>query len=199
MAKRPARTTAQVHRPFDRGRWAEIIAGSLLVVTMVGLFSFVQPRPDPLPEMPAEWAAYADFSQDMPNISTAERIGQVTTRTTGSDVLQVLGAAPDEAESAIAALCETGQFSKNSLPAGMALTAHFDEGANDGAGQLVSVSVRPDALTTLLATRRPDGTFMTSTLTARVFSSSRRIAGTIETTLADGNDDDQRLVLRVDV
>ena len=185
MIRNSTKTPARVDRRFRPSRKAELIAGGLIVLAMLVLFALVRPTSDaPSPAAP-DWLTYSDFSQDMPTISTAERVGTITRRAQASDVLEVLGASSEDADSAMDALRETGLLSRSKLAAGTVLTAYFDEAANEGLGELVSVSLRVDPRTTLLATRKPDGSFMTSTLTARVFDGTRRIAGTIETTLAD--------------
>ena len=185
MADTSPRTAARVDRRFGRKHAAELAAAGVLLALMVVMFSFVKPQAEPEADTMAEWEYYADFSEDMPQISTAERIGLVTARTGAVDVLQVLGASSDESTRAVAALRSTGKLTQGRISSGTPLTAHFDEAANDGEGQLVSVSLRADPRTTLMATRQPDGGFLASTLTARVFTGSRRVSGTIETTLTD--------------
>lgn len=183
MSDTSHRAHARVDRRYGHSRTAELVAGGFLLALMVVMFSFVKPQAAQEADTLADWEYYADFSEDMPQVSTAERIGLVTAGADAKDVLEVLGASTDDADRAVRALKATGKIVRNRIAVGTPLTAYFDEAAQDGAGQLVSVSMRADTRTTLLATRQPDGTFHATALTARVFTGSRRVSGTVDTTL----------------
>ena len=70
MADTSPRTAARVDRRFGRKHAAELAAAGVLLALMVVMFSFVKPQAEPEADTMAEWEYYADFSEDMPQIST---------------------------------------------------------------------------------------------------------------------------------
>ena len=180
------RKPAQVDRRLVSSRKIEALVAGLVVFGMLALFILVRPDnmgSDPLVDAGVETI---DFRDELPDGQTVERFGQVTSGASAADVLEVLGASPEDAERAVKALRETGIVDRKRMRPGIALTAHFDESIlTDGLPQLIAVSMKPDAKRMILATRRTDGSFFGSVLEARLVTSHRRISGTIETTLGE--------------
>jgi murein DD-endopeptidase MepM/ murein hydrolase activator NlpD len=71
------------------------------------------------------------------------------------------------------------------LRPGSPFLAYFDDTGEDGQMILSGVSIRIDPKTTLAATRREDGSYFASVLTAKTTIALRRISGEIGTSLAD--------------
>jgi murein DD-endopeptidase MepM/ murein hydrolase activator NlpD len=175
-----------VDRTLRRHHVLERAMAVVVVVGMIALFVLVRPQASASLASGGAAQALIDFRENMPQASTANRIGQVTSGAAAADVLEVLGASPEDAAAAVAAIRQTGLVDRNRMRPGTALTAYFDESTLDGeASRLIAVSVKPNPKNTLLATRQADDSFFVSVLTARLVTSHRRIAGTVETTLPD--------------
>lgn len=183
MRQQPQRP-ARVDRSLRPHHAAERTVVALIVLGMLTLFIFVRPQ-QPANLTGAEAAqAILDFRDNMPDASTAERIGQVTSGAAAADVLEVLGANATDAAAAVAALRQTGLVDRKRMRPGTALTAYFDESRMEGeTSRLIAVSIKPNAKNTLLATRQADDSFFVSVLTARLVTSHRRAAGVIDTDL----------------
>jgi murein DD-endopeptidase MepM/ murein hydrolase activator NlpD len=182
--KQQMQRPARVDRSLRPHHVAERAVAGLVVLGMLILFVFVRPQ-QPASLTSADAAqAMLDFRDNMPEASTAERIGQVTSGAAAADVLEVLGASATDAAAAVAALRQTGLVDRKRMRPGTALTAYFDESTMDGeTSRLIAVSIKPNAKNTLLATRQADDSFFVSVLTARLVTSHRRAAGVIETDL----------------
>ncbi len=184
MAQTDTRKPVRVQRLHTPQRKLEAAVAATLVLAMVVLFLTV--RPD---ENRASFGnaaqALLDFREEVPQTSTAQRIGQVTSRANPIDVLQVLGATEADARAAVDALTKPGLLNLKKLKSGTALTAHFDEGAEETGPRLIALSLKTEATKTLMATRGADDKFSGTVLTSRLSTSFRRIAGVIETNLAD--------------
>lgn len=179
------RQAVAVKRHEGTARRAEAIAAACVVVAMVGFFFFARSRaPEAATPMAVEITnVAADFRDITPKSTTIERIGRVTSSATAVEVLEVLGASQDDAKAAMAALRETGQVKPKRIARGTVLTAFFDEATSDE--RLVGLSFKIDSGRTLMASRRTDGSFFATVLSARLNVSHQRAAGTITTTLAD--------------
>ncbi|WP_084142105.1 M23 family metallopeptidase [Hyphomonas johnsonii] len=186
MAKSPSKRPVSVNRSLSPYHTLERVVAGMVILGMLGLFLLVRPTPPEEPGNGNAAQAMLDFRSNLPETSTAQKIGQVTAGAAAADVLEVLGASVEEAEAAVSALRETGLVDRKRMRPGTALTAYFDESTLDGdAARLIAVSIKPDKKNTLLATRQADDSFFVSVLTARIMTSHRRVAGTIKTRLAD--------------
>jgi murein DD-endopeptidase MepM/ murein hydrolase activator NlpD len=76
------------------------------------------------------------------------------------------------------------------LRPGSPFIAYFDDTGPDEMPVLTGVSIRIDPKTTLAATRREDGTYFASVLSAKTSIALHRISGEISTTLADAIHDE---------
>lgn len=188
------RRTAAVKRPVSvkrykpRTRVIEAIAAIAVIALMVGVFFIVGPSNAIASSDQIDTPSIrADFRDETPHQASIERIGRVTGNATATDVLEVLGASQDDAKSVMAVLRDSKLIKRERLPRGTQITAFFDDEdlSKDSAARLVGVSVKLDATHSVVASRRADGSFFTTTLTARLTVDHRRIAGTIKTTLGD--------------
>ncbi len=183
MAQFETRKAVAVQRLATPARKLEALAAAGIILTMITIFFVVQPKAaDERFGNAAQ--ALLDFREEVENTSTAERIGQVTSKAGPADVLQVLGASEVEAKAAVEALKKTGLLNLKKLKAGTALTAHFDESGEDAVPRLIAVSLKTDPAQTLMATRNAEDGFHGSILTARLNTTHKRLAGTIDTTLS---------------
>ncbi len=174
---------ARVDRRFATSRTAERLAALGIIVLMAALFCLMPGRSE---EMGAVSSfASLDLREVAPARDMTERTGHVTASVTATDALEVLGATSADAAAATSALRATSPFGQKRLRAGTALTAFFETDDTGLATRLIAVSVKPDAKTTVLATRRDDGSFIANVLLARLSLQHRRLAGKIDTTLAD--------------
>ncbi len=182
--KRPAkRAPVSVDRRHVVSRTAERVAALAIIILMGGLFWLMPGRTSQAGE--ALPFAALDLRELAPAPDMSERTGRVTDNVTATDALEVLGATAADAAAATAALRETSPIGRKRLRPGTLLTAFFETGEAGGAGRLIAVSIKPDAKTTVLATRRDDGSFMANVLLARTSLQHLRIAGEITTTLAE--------------
>ncbi|HPE48461.1 MAG TPA: M23 family metallopeptidase [Hyphomonas sp.] len=182
MGRKHAGKPARVDRRLARTHAAEWVAATSVIAGMAALFLLVQPVPAP-PE-PVLATALVDLRSEQPSRPMLERTGQVTHGADAIDVLEVLGASRDEAGAALDALHASGLIDHKRLPAGTLLTAFFDESGPPGhARPLISVSLRPDPVASVMAVRQPDGRFEATKLNARIFLRPRFASGTILSTL----------------
>lgn len=182
--KRPAkRAPVSVDRRFVTSRTTERLAALGVILLMGALFWFSPGRSGEA--SPPMSLASLDLREVAPAPDTAERSGRVTDSVTASDALEVLGASTTDATAATAALRETAPIGRKRLRPGTQLTAFFETSDAGLAGRLIAVSIKPDVRTTVLATRRDDGSFIAHVLQARTSLQHRRLAGEISTTLAD--------------
>lgn len=193
-AKSKNRPTAAVKRQHAVDRSAgsmrvfEAIAAAAVVALMVGVFFIFRPS-----AKAAQFAQIdtptiqADFRDASPAQTSIERVGRITGKAKASDVLEVLGASQDDAQSVMTVLRDSNLIGRDRLPRGTQITAFFDEAdlSKDSSARLVGVSIKIDTTKTVFASRRADGSFFTTTLTARLSVEHRRIAGTVQTTLGD--------------
>ena len=177
--------TARVERPREERHFDRFVAAFFVLSGLWVLFLCVGPKEQALPYQTPETHTFADFRDLMaPPVRTVRRDGNVTRRSNTKSVLEVLGASPDAATAAASAITQTKLVNARRLPEGTQLTAHF-AGTPDRLGDLLSVSLRANAQKAVLVTRRSDGSFLSSVLSARKANGLRRIAGTIETSLQD--------------
>lgn len=158
-------------------------AGVLVVLLAIaGLFLMVRAEPA---APPADTFAAIDFREVEPPEATSARTGRITANVATADALEVLGADPAEASAAADALRAAGPARGKRLRPGSPFIAWFDDGDGSAAPVLTGVSIRIDPKTTLAATRREDGTYFASVLSAKTSIALHRISGEIHTTLAD--------------
>ncbi|HAY05827.1 MAG TPA: hypothetical protein DCY26_04140 [Hyphomonas sp.] len=154
----------------------------MLLPVTAGLFLVVRAEPKPAE---AETFAAIDFrGNDLPQ-STSARTGRITTNVSTADALEVLGASPQDAAAAAAALREAAPTRGARLRPGSPFIAWFDDGDAETGPVLTGVSIRINPKTTLSTTRRSDGTFFASVLSAKTSIALHRISGEITTNLAD--------------
>lgn len=182
--KRPTpKIPATVRRLESPHRWLERIAAFAVIGVMTGLFLMV--RADQPPPVSSVGFGATDFRVDAPKAASSARTGRITANVATADALEVLGAIPLDAAGAAAALRDAAPARGTRLRPGSPFVAYFDDSSEDGTPLLAGVSVRIDPRTTLSATRRDDGTFFASILSAKTSIALHRISGVIETDLAD--------------
>lgn len=173
---------AFVRRLEPRYAWLERFGAVMLLAVIAGLFLVVRAEPKPAE---AETFAAIDFrGNDLPQ-STSARTGRITTNVSTADALEVLGASPQDAAAAAAALREAAPTRGARLRPGSPFIAWFDDGDAETGPVLTGVSIRINPKTTLSTTRRSDGTFFASVLSAKTSIALHRISGEISTNLAD--------------
>lgn len=179
---------AFVRRLESRYAWLERFGAIMLLAIIAGLFLVVRAEPKPIG---AETFAAIDFrDSDLPQ-STSARTGRITTNVSTADALEVLGANPQDAVAAATALREAGPSRGARLRPGSPFIAWFDDSDETIGPVLTGVSIRISPKVTLAATRREDGTFFASALSAKTSIALHRISGEITTTLADALQTDQ--------
>ncbi|MBA3068208.1 MAG: peptidoglycan DD-metalloendopeptidase family protein [Hyphomonas sp.] len=186
MKRRKPQTPATVKRIEAPHRWFERMAAFAVIGVMTGLFLVV--RADQPPPIPDVGFGATDFRMAAPEAATSARTGRITANVATADALEVLGASPDDAAGAADALRGAAPTRGARLRPGSPFVAYFDESGEEGAPLLTGVSVRINPKTTLSATRREDGTFFASVLSAKTTTALHRISGVIDTNLADAID-----------
>lgn len=180
---RPQQKQIAVRRLDSPYKWLERLAAFAVIGFIAGLFLMV--RADPKPVLPANDFAATDFREAAPAEATSARTGRITKNVATADALEVLGADPSDAQAASAALREAAPTRSGRLRPGSPFVAFFNDTADGETPLLAGVSIRIDPKTTLSATRRADGTFFGSLLSAKTSIALHRITGEIDTTLAD--------------
>ncbi len=183
MTRTKPQTPATVRRLESPYRWLERIAAFAVIGVMTGLFLMV--RADQPPPIPDVGFGAADFRMEAPETATSARTGRITANVATADALEVLGASATDAAAAATALRESSPTRGARLRPGSPFVAYFDDSGENSTPFLAGVSVRIDPKTTLSATRREDGTFFASVLSAKTSIALHRISGVIDTTLAD--------------
>lgn len=178
-ARRPGAT---VKRLDWLSPMAERLAAGAILLGLVLMFLLVRISPEG--PAPAHLTSLSDLRDLAGGNYAAARTGTLTASVTAVDVLEVLGASPVEAAAAATALREVAPARGQRLRAGVALTAWF-ETAPDGTERLTGVSAKLNPTSTLMASRLSDNRFQGSVLTARTTTVLHRVAGEIETSLAD--------------
>lgn len=181
---KPPRIAVAVQRLDVSSRLVERVAAGAVILGMVLLFLLVRAEPETL--KPAGLLALNDLraEAETARAEAVTRTGTVTASVSTVDVLEVLGASADDAAAAAVALREASPARGQRLRAGTPLSAWFETGP-DGADRLAGVSAKLNAKATLVASRRADGTFQANLLSARTTTVLHRVAGRIDTTLAD--------------
>lgn len=179
---KPRRIAVGVKRLDNPARLAERIAGISVILGMILLFLLVRAEPQSL--RPLGLVSWSDLRAETGNARTEARAGTVTSSVSAMDVLEVLGASADDAAAAAAALRDASPTRAQRLRPGTALTAYF-ETLPGGETRLAGVSAKLNPTATLVASRRTDGGFQANLLSARTTTVLHRVAGEIETTLAD--------------
>ena len=182
MAQFKPQMPATVRRLESPYRWLERFGAFAVLAVMAGLFLIV--RADPSPQDSSGFAA-TDFRLDAPMDATSARTGRVTANVATADALEVLGATSADAGAAAAALREAAPARGARVRPGSPFIAYFGDSGADDMPILSGVSIRIDPKTTLAATRREDGTYFASVLSAKTSIALHRISGEITTTLAD--------------
>ena len=183
MSRPLPQTPATVRRIGSPYRWLERLGAAAVLVMIAGLFLMVRAEPA---TPGADRFAATDFRADAPAEATSARTGRITKNVATADALEVLGASPDDAAAASAALRAAAPTRNARLRPGSPFIAWFDDaGSGDDAPILAGVSVRIDPKTTLAATRREDGTYFASVLAAKTSTALHRFSGVIDTTLAE--------------
>jgi len=173
---------AAVQRFESRYRWIERAAAIAVIAFIAGLFLMVRAQPAP---SSAELFGSIDFRETVQADASSARTGRITANVATADALEVLGATSVDAAAAAEALRAAAPSRGARLRPGSPFIAYFDTAGEDDLLTLTGVSIRIDPKTTLAATRREDGTYFASVLTAKTTIALRRISGEIETTLAD--------------
>lgn len=187
MARSKPQMPAGVRRLESPYRWLERFGALAVLAVMAGLFLNV--RAAPAPEATQGFAA-TDFRLEAPAEATSARAGRITANVATADALEVIGASPIDAGSAATALSEAAPARGPRLRPGSPFIAYFDETGAAGMPVLSGVSIRIDPKTTLTATRRDDGSYFASVLSAKTSIALHRISGEIGTTLADAITDE---------
>jgi murein DD-endopeptidase MepM/ murein hydrolase activator NlpD len=182
MSIQKPQTPATVQRIESPYRWLERGAAIAVIVFIAGLFLMVRAEPAPAA---ADAFATIDFRESAAPEASAARSGRITANVATTDALEVLGASREEASAAAAALRDAAPTRGARLRPGSPFLAYFDDTGEDGQMILSGVSIRIDPKTTLAATRREDGSYFASVLTAKTTIALRRISGEIGTSLAD--------------
>ncbi|MFN7163589.1 MAG: M23 family metallopeptidase [Hyphomonas sp.] len=183
MARPKPQTPATVRRLESPYRWLERFGAVAVLAVMAGLFLIV--RADPAPPSGTSGFAATDFRIESPADVTSARTGRITANVATADALEVLGATSIDATAAAAALRDAAPTRGARLRPGSPFIAYF---ADTGAGDmpvLAGVSIRINPQTTLSATRREDGSYFASVLSAKTSIALHRISGEIGTSLAD--------------
>lgn len=168
--------------PHGPSRLLERAATAAILLGMLLLFLLVRAEPQTL--QPFSLLSLNDLRAEAGGASAEGRTGTVTANVSAIDVLEVLGASTEDATSAAIALREASPTRGQRLKPGTPLTAWFETGT-DGQSRLVGVNAKLEPRATLVASRRGDGGFQASLLSARTSTVLHRISGQIETTLAD--------------
>lgn len=180
--KRQPRMPAFVRRLEPRYAWLERIGAAVVLAAIAGLFLVVRAEPNPAP---AETFAAIDFRDSAPREATSARTGRITSNVSTADALEVLGATTEDATAAAAALREAAPTRGARLRPGSPFIAYFNETGGSVSPVLTGISIRINPKTSLSATRREDGTYFASVLSAKTSIAMHRISGEITTTLAD--------------
>lgn len=182
MPRRAIKIPAMVRRLEPRYVWLERLGAAVVLAAIVSLFFVVRAEPKP---PPADTFAAIDFRDSTPAGATSARTGRITANVATADALEVLGASAEQASAAAGALRAAAPSRNARLRPGSPFVAWFDDGDGQSAPVLTGVSIRIDPKTTLAATRREDGTYFASVLSAKTSIALYRISGEIGTTLAD--------------
>ncbi|MBY9065411.1 M23 family metallopeptidase [Hyphomonas sp. WL0036] len=180
--RKPPRIPVAVRRLDVSPRLIERVAGIAVILVILALFLLVRAHPEPLKA--GGLLSFNDLRAEAGEADTVTRTGTVTASVSTMDVLEVLGANPDDAAAAAVALRQASPAKGQRLRAGTPLSAWFETGAN-GADRLAGVSAKVSPTATLVASRRADGSFQANLLSARTTTVLHRVAGRIDTTLAD--------------
>ncbi|MFN7054609.1 M23 family metallopeptidase [Hyphomonas sp.] len=173
---------AAVQRIGGLSPLAERAAAVAILTGLVLLFAFV--RAYPATPAPTPLTALADNRDVTGGNPAIARTATLTASVSAADVFEILGAAPHDAAAAATALREAAPTRGERLRAGTPLTAWFEPGPG-GADRLTGVSARVSPTSTLMASRRADGRFQASVLTARTETVLQRLTGEIDTSLTE--------------
>lgn len=182
MARRKPQMPASVRRLGTPYRWLERFGALAVLAVMAGLFLTVRAAPAP---SATQGFAATDFRLEAPAGAASARSGRITANVTTADALEVMGASPTDAGAAATALREAVPAHGPRLRPGSPFIAYFEETGTAGMPVLSGVSIKIDPKTTLTATRRDDGSYFASVLSAKTSIALHRISGQITTTLAD--------------
>lgn len=180
--RKPPRIPVAVRRLEVSSRLVERVASMALLLGMLLLFLLVRAEPQPLKQL--SLLDINDLRAEAGETNAVTRTGTVTASVSTVDVLEVLGASAEDAAAAAVALREASPNRGQRLRAGTPLSAWFETG-KDGDERLAGVSAKLNPKTTLVASRRAEGGFQASLLSARTTTVLHRVAGRIDTTLAD--------------
>ncbi|MEO0882163.1 MAG: M23 family metallopeptidase [Pseudomonadota bacterium] len=120
-----------------------------------------------------------DFQEELPLQAATSSMGTLRRNSTLNRTLEQLGADPVQAASALNALYSSDLLNPRKLRAGMKVSANFD----DASGDLVSISLRPEADIGLISKRQSDGSFFATSLNTRLIPAPRRVATTIDSSI----------------
>lgn len=180
--RKPPRIPVAVRRLDMTSRTAERIGGGAVILIILALFLLVRAEPETL--KPLSLLQINDLRAEAGQTATVTRNGTVTASVSAMDVLEVLGASPEDATAAAVALREASPTRGQRLRPGTTLSAWFETG-KDGTERLAGVSAKLSPKATLVVSRRADGRFQANLLSARTTTVLHRVAGRIDTTLAD--------------
>ncbi|PKP81054.1 MAG: hypothetical protein CVT79_12305 [Alphaproteobacteria bacterium HGW-Alphaproteobacteria-18] len=180
--RKPPRIPVAVRRLDMTSRTAERIGGAAVILVMLLLFLLVRAEPETLE--PRSLLQVNDLRAEAGEAATVTRNGTVTASVSTVDVLEVLGASPEDAAAAAIALRDASPLRGQRLRQGTPLSAWFETG-KDGSEHLAGVSAKLSPKATLVASRSADGRFKANLLSARTTTVLHRVAGRIDTTLTD--------------
>jgi murein DD-endopeptidase MepM/ murein hydrolase activator NlpD len=182
MGRPKPQTQAIVRRLGSPFRWLERFGAAAVLAVIAGLFLTVRAAPSPAA---TQGFASTDFRLDAPAEVNSARNGRITANVATADALEVLGASQIDASAAAAALREAAPARGARVRPGSPFIAYFDDNGPGDTPVLSGVSIRIDPKTTLAATRRKDGSYFASVLSAKTSVALHRISGEISTTLAE--------------
>ncbi|MFN4184650.1 MAG: M23 family metallopeptidase [Hyphomonas sp.] len=180
--RKPPRIPVAVRRLDITSRTAERIGGAAVILVMLLLFLLVRAEPEAL--KPLSLLQINDLRAEAGETATVTRNGTVTASVSTVDVLEVLGASPEDAAAAAIALRDASPMRGQRLRQGTPLSAWFETG-KDGSERLAGVSAKLSPRATLVASRSAEGRFTANLLSARTTTVLHRVAGHIDTTLTD--------------
>lgn len=180
--RKPPRIPVAVRRLDMSSRTIERIGGAAVIVFILALFLLVRAQTEVL--KPLGLLQFNDLRAEAGESQAVTRTGTVTASVSTVDVLEVLGASPGDAAAAAVALRDASPTRGQRLRPGTPLSAWFED-SGDGAERLAGVSAKLSPKATLVASRSAEGGFTANLLSARTTTVLHRVAGRIDTTLAD--------------
>ena len=175
--RKPPRIPVAVRRLEMPSRTAERIGGAAVILFILALFLLVRAQPEVL--KPLGLLQFNDLRAEAGESQAVTRTGTVTASVSTVDVLEVLGASPEDAAAAAVALRDASPTPGQRLRPGTPLSAWF-EASGDGGERLAGVSAKLSPKATPVASRSAEDGFTANLLSARTTTVLHRVAGRIE-------------------